>query len=224
MPPVCVHRKAVLISLLTLFVSVLVPTTINAQFEKPVKSLEEAPKTIQYAPGEVLVKFKEGAEPQSVLQTVNLESKSMERIYSIKPAVTKFKKDSKLEKDSKGWYWFLGKKYKEVAEIPDEEVFQEAYKQMPEEEKSLYRTYKIDLPEGVSIEQAMVELKKDPDVEYVQPNYLMKTYMVPNDPYYSSSGSWGQTYDDLWGLKPDKLNCAAAWDISQGEGVVVGVI
>ncbi|MFH1245729.1 MAG: S8 family serine peptidase, partial [Candidatus Omnitrophota bacterium] len=47
---------------------------------------------------------------------------------------------------------------------------------------------------------------------------------VPDDPYYHSSGSWGQPYDDLWALKADKLNCEPAWDISQGEGVVVAIV
>lgn len=44
----------------------------------------------------------------------------------------------------------------------------------------------------------------------------------PNDPYYSSSGSWGQLYDDLWGLK--KINAVEAWTKTQGEGVIVAVV
>ena len=59
-------------------------------------------------------------------------------------------------------------------------------------------------------------------VEYAEPNYIVKAMLVPNDPYYSSSGSWGQSYDDLWGLK--KIQAEKAWDISQGEGVVVAVV
>ena len=46
----------------------------------------------------------------------------------------------------------------------------------------------------------------------------------PNDPYYHSSGSWDQSYDDLWGLKPGRLDCIDAWLTSKGEGVVVAVI
>jgi len=44
----------------------------------------------------------------------------------------------------------------------------------------------------------------------------------PNDPYFSSLGSWGQSYDDLWGLK--KIDAGNAWNVSQGEGVVVAVV
>ena len=85
------------------------------------------PQEPQYAPGEVIVKFKEGADPSVVLGEVSLGPRAIERVHSIKPAVTKFKKDYKLEKDSNGWYWFLDKNYKEVEEIPDDEVFREAY-------------------------------------------------------------------------------------------------
>lgn len=178
----------------------------------------------QYVPGEVLIKFKEGVNPQSVLQEINIKATDVERIHSIKLPVTKFKKDYKFEKDSDGWYWFKGKNYKEVENIPDEGLFQEAYIQMGPEEKSLYRAYKIDLPEGITVEEAAAELEKNPNVEYAEPNYIMRIQMSPNDPYFHSSGSWGQGYDDLWGLKPDKLDCESAWDISEGEGVIVAVI
>ena len=32
------------------------------------------------------------------------------------------------------------------------------------------------------------------------------------DPYYNSSNSWGQGYDDMWGLK--SINIADAWKLS----------
>lgn len=67
-----------------------------------------------------------------------------------------------------------------------------------------------------------VDFKKDDRVEYCQPNYQVKAYMVPNDPYYASSGSWGQAYDDLWGLK--KIQMDKAWDSVQGQGIVVAVV
>ena len=71
---------------------------------------------------------------------------------------------------------------------------------------------------------ACKELSKDPDIAYAEPNYIYTVQMYPNDPYYASRGSWQQEFDDLWGLKPDKLNAEAAWDISQGDGAIVAVI
>jgi subtilisin family serine protease len=59
------------------------------------------------------------------------------------------------------------------------------------------------------------------EVEYARPNYTFALLFVPDDPFYSSADSWGQGYDDLYG--PKLLQCAAAWDLTQGEGVVVAV-
>lgn len=186
----------------------------------PLSEGVEEPKLPEYAPGEVLVKFKEGVEPEEALKEISI--KGIERVHPITEVVAGFKKDYKLEKDSDGWYWFLGKKYKEIVEISDEVAFKEAYKQMAPEEKSLYRTHKVYLAEGMSVEEAVAALKKNPDVEYAQPNYIMQLNTLPNDPYYRSSRTWGQAYDDLWGLK--RINSQAARDTTEGQGVVVAVI
>ncbi|MDP2921706.1 MAG: S8 family serine peptidase, partial [Candidatus Omnitrophota bacterium] len=82
--------------------------------------------------------------------------------------------------------------------------------------------YKIQLAPGADVFKAAQEFRNDPGVAYAEPNYICRIAMAPNDPYYSSTGSWGQGYDDLWGLK--KIQCGNAWDASQGEGVVVAVI
>jgi len=75
---------------------------------------------------------------------------------------------------------------------------------------------------NLSTEEAVERLTQDPNIEYAEPNYIYHPMMVPNDPYYNSSGSWGQDYDDLYGLKA--IQCEEAWDVSQGEGIVVAVI
>ncbi len=59
------------------------------------------------------------------------------------------------------------------------------------------------------------------DVEYAHPNYIAHAMMVPNDPYWATTGSWNQAEDDLWGLK--LINLAAAWDISQGAAPYRGL-
>src|SRR3989344_1060432 len=40
-----------------------------------------------------------------------------------------------------------------------------------------------------------------------------------NDPYYSSIGSWGQTYPDLWGIR--KINPEPAWQQTTGSDTVI---
>lgn len=42
---------------------------------------------------------------------------------------------------------------------------------------------------------------------------------APNDPYYNSTGSWGQAYPDLWGMK--KINMERAWNQTIGSTEVV---
>ena len=83
--------------------------------------------------------------------------------------------------------------------------------------------YVLEMGAGSDVRQAVDDFKKDPNVEYAQPDFVAEVNMVPNDPYFSSSlRSWGQPYDDLWGLK--KMNTSAAWDTTQGEGVIVAVV
>jgi subtilisin family serine protease/N-acetylneuraminic acid mutarotase len=82
--------------------------------------------------------------------------------------------------------------------------------------------YRVEVDPETDIEETCRNYAQDPDVAYCQPNYRMEAQWVPNDPYYSSSGSWGQSYDDMWGLK--KLQMATAWDTTKGAGVVVAVV
>jgi len=201
----------------------------------PLSVQQDGEKGPEYAPGEVLVKFKEGVDPGMVLQEVGLEDQGIERIHSIKPTVAKFKKSLKeegLERDSDGWYWFRGKQYKEVEDIADEEIFEAAYKQMSSEEKALHRSYKITLSEGMNVEEAVGKMQGNPGVKYAEPNYIMTAFVAPNDTFYSSQGAWGQDYEDLWNLH--KIRCEEAWDSfsedgsagyeTAGEGIVVAVI
>lgn len=49
----------------------------------------------------------------------------------------------------------------------------------------------LKLPTGLTAEQAAAAYAADPNVEYVQPNYIYKATAIPNDP----------SYGQLWGLK-----------------------
>ena len=62
----------------------------------------------------------------------------------------------------------------------------------------------------------MLALMKDPNVLAVEPDRRVQRLFVPNDPGYA----------DQWHYKdgPGGINMEPAWDLSTGEGVVVGVI
>ena len=85
-------------------------------------------------------------------------------------------------------------------------------------------TYTLDLGNRTPSEIAAVlaALRSDPQVVYAEEDKVVGLAYVPNDPSYSTSGSWGQPYDDLWGLK--RIGTTQAWDTARGDGVVVAVV
>lgn len=79
--------------------------------------------------------------------------------------------------------------------------------------------HQVQLKKGLSVEAALKLYRTDPGVEFVEPNYLVSAAATPNDPFYASSGSWGQPYQDLWGLH--KMQLASAWETTKGSAQVV---
>ncbi|MBX7133526.1 MAG: S8 family peptidase [Fimbriimonadaceae bacterium] len=72
---------------------------------------------------------------------------------------------------------------------------------------------RVELPPNVSVEQAIAFYRRQPGVEFVEPNFVARSLAVPNDPMM------GQQY----GLT--KMNCAAAWDLTTGDpGVVIAIV
>lgn len=167
------------------------------------RAQEAAP---QYAKDHIIVKFK-APLGRSLADMLNKEGKLPDALTTI---------DSVDE---------LNKKY-EVEEM--QPLFQGV---IPEAEDSedvktpdLSGIYiiKMTVESKADILEMVQAYRKDPNVEYAEPDYALTMQWVPNDPYYHSSGSWGQSYPDLWGLK--KMQLEQAWDISKGDGVVVAVI
>jgi serine protease len=71
---------------------------------------------------------------------------------------------------------------------------------------------RLRVPEGKSIDEMLEQYRADPNVEYAEPNYIYHAYMTPNDTYYSYQ----------WHMPA--INVEAGWDISTGNGVLVGII
>ena len=70
----------------------------------------------------------------------------------------------------------------------------------------------VDLP-GNGSEKAVIErLSKHPHVKFAELDRLVKSNFVPNDPYFGSE----------WHLS--KVNAPAAWDLSQGSGVIIAIL
>ncbi len=82
--------------------------------------------------------------------------------------------------------------------------------------------YVLDLPNGADAEDAARRLAADPAVVWAEPEMVRTITTVPNDPYLASSGTWGLSYPDLWGLFA--IGMPEAWDVTKGAGVVVAVV
>ena len=71
----------------------------------------------------------------------------------------------------------------------------------------------------VKFKKILDSYQNDPNIKVVEPDYLVNILTIPDDPYYSSSGSWGQSYPDLWGIH--KINSEYAWDQTVGSPSII---
>lgn len=184
------------------------------------KPSESKPQT-SFSSNELLVKIKKG--PRSVIRenshdtgipslngiNKQLRVKSFERVAQ--PG-----KGSNKEADVFGWY-------KVTLDIPHTlirgklEKVQERLR-IANPANSNARTSETN-PAFDALAQLIAKYELDPSIETLEPNYQATIDVVPNDPYYSSSGAWGQLYPDLWGLH--KINMEAAWDSTTGSTSVI---
>lgn len=210
----------------------------------------EKPKTPEYAQGELIVKLKEGKTLEDISElnskyNVTSTEKVFKETSSPEDTLKQLKdKLAKLDTEHESWYWQLDKnsqEYKDyIAKIEKEKEGLQTQIRAQEKLIAHLGQRQKRASEGVTpntleniyllktssketnIPLMMADYKANSGIEYAEPNYKAKVQMTPNDPYFFSSNSWGQGYDDLWGLK--KIQADKAWDISQGEGVIVAVV
>ena len=76
---------------------------------------------------------------------------------------------------------------------------------------------RLRISKGKTVEQMVEIYKRNPNVEYAEPNCIAHAFLVPNDPLYSYQ--WHLDNDEYGGIGMEE-----AWGISTGTGVVVAVI
>ncbi len=95
----------------------------------------------------------------------------------------------------------------------DEHLFStEIYPAMAEAEKKLFRTYVVELGSEEEANQLRDYLQQHGAVDYVQKDDMNILYHHPNDPLLSAQ----------WAVP--KIGCEPAWDISQGDNIVVAIV
>jgi len=77
----------------------------------------------------------------------------------------------------------------------------------------------LTLAPGTSATQALLELRRSPDVVYAVPDVIVHPALVPNDPYYTSTGNFGQPFADQWAIQ--RIGAAQAWDVTTGSDSLV---
>ncbi|HEY9245541.1 MAG TPA: S8 family serine peptidase, partial [Candidatus Methanoperedens sp.] len=70
-----------------------------------------------------------------------------------------------------------------------------------------------------NFKKIMDSYKSDPSIDVVEPNYIVTIFLTPNDPYFFTTGSWGQSYSDLWGIR--KINTESAWNLTNGSSSII---
>lgn len=165
----------------------------------------------EFAPGEVLVKFKPAVK-------VGLEERktSSDELNAIlaEYGVLSIEKVFNVEKPANGeTYVDLRGQTKP---LPD-----------------LSHTYRLRFKDNPDLRPLLKRLNADRQVIYAEPNYRRRAYqtptattfpgVIPNDPYYGTSGSWGQPYQDMYGLY--RIQAGPAWSITQGSAsTIIAVI
>jgi subtilisin family serine protease len=86
---------------------------------------------------------------------------------------------------------------------------------------------RVTLPQGLSVPDAIQAYKAHPDVEYAEPNYIVKASAIPNDARFGEQWglhNTGQVINGSAGKSGADINAPEAWDILQGSSVIVAVI
>lgn len=92
---------------------------------------------------------------------------------------------------------------------------------------------RIKLPKDITVEKALEIYKNDPDVEYAEPNYIVKkAEVIPDDPFliqqwfHKNTGQYiGGDFTRKTGTPDADIDTTDAWDITKGSNdIIIAVI
>jgi thermitase len=166
-----------------------------------------------FIPGQLIVKFKQEPEAQesnsqSLKYSVKSKSMTLKKLYQeteVKESETNnAKRSARLlkSKDLKQQYG-LDRVYLITLEEPYQKFL---------------TANKVFNDDCLELLDSIEAIKKEFDVEYVEPNYTYKIQSTVNDPLVTP----GSNHNGLWGL--ETIQVEDAWNISTGKGSVVAVI
>ncbi|MBM4146082.1 MAG: hypothetical protein FJ240_07380 [Nitrospira sp.] len=86
---------------------------------------------------------------------------------------------------------------------------------------------RVKLPQGISVPEAIQAYKAHPDVEYAEPNYIVRASAIPNDARFGEQWglhNTGQNINGFSGKAGADIDAPGAWNILQVTSVIVAVI
>ncbi|RJQ21071.1 MAG: hypothetical protein C4560_04350 [Nitrospiraceae bacterium] len=86
------------------------------------------------------------------------------------------------------------------------------------------RLQHVKLSNNVNVEEAVEYYRKDPDVEYAEPNYIVRSFVSPDDTSYSQL--WAlQNTGQTGGTPGADISAPDAWDMTTGSSdVIIAVV
>jgi len=83
---------------------------------------------------------------------------------------------------------------------------------------------RVKIKDGLTVEEAVEEYLKNPEVEYAQPNYIKHIYTVPNDTSFNELWglhNTGQAVNGTAGTVDADIDAPEAWDIDTGSSTTI---
>ncbi len=88
--------------------------------------------------------------------------------------------------------------------------------------------YVMEIPPDLTVEEMVSALRQNPDVEYAEPNVLLRALVTPNDPlfkYQYALSNTGQVIGSVPGSPQGKatadIKAPAAWEETKGREIIV---
>ncbi len=83
--------------------------------------------------------------------------------------------------------------------------------------------YRIYLDGGMSVTEAVKALSTESGVIHVQPNYIYRTFFIPNDPLFATPS--GTISPSTYQYGPRLINLPQAWSLASGNAtMIIGII
>lgn len=202
-----------------------------------------------YAKGTLLVKFKAGINVSEVITRITKEpqkqyvdKKTGQKVTEITPEVLKDtekyqQKDTPITVESTKAIFSSPQLTKAVKDKITRRGVKELDKKLGA--KNLTQWQVVSVNSDIDVPDLVQRFISDAQVETAEPSYINSAQLaerlpieelidegdasggplVPNDTFYSSTGTWGQSYRDMWGLQ--RISVPQAWDVTTGKNEIV---